>query len=245
MGILDIFKKKEEPEKTMSPSPEEIPISQVLQMKERGLTNNQIIQVLQQQGFNPQQIYDALAQAEARQSIEPHSPAQDMPREPLSSEAPLMQNQVNQGYPQQQYQHQTHTPEELVESIIHEKWQKMTKEITKITEWKDGMTTKMERMEQQIIDLKSTMENLHKAIVSRVGEYDKTLSEVGTEIKAMEKVFKDVLPEMTNNIQELSRLTHELKGEKTISEKPLVKKKVVSKNRKDEGTELERLTKRN
>jgi len=246
MGIFDIFKKKEESEKTMSPSPEEIPISQAVQMKDRGLTNNQIIQVLQQQGFNSQQIYDALAQAEARQSIEPYSPAQDMPREPLSSEAPLMQNQFNQDY-HQQYPQQMHSPEELVESIIHEKWQKMTKEITKITEWKDSMTTRMERMEQQISDLKSTMDNLHKAIVARVGEYDKTLSEVGTEIKAMEKVFKDVLPEMTNNIQELSKLTHELRGEKTISEKkekPEIRKKQQIKNKKNEVTELERLTKR-
>ena len=72
-------------------------------------------------------------------------------------------------------------------------------------EWKDSVNTKMERMEQQIEDIKSSLDGLHKAIIARVGEYDKTLTEVGTEIKAMEKVFKDVLPEMTTNIQELSR----------------------------------------
>ena len=90
MGILDIFKKKEEQKAPLGPSPEETPIMQALQMKERGLTNNQIIQVLQQQGYNSQQIYDALAQAEARQSIEPYTERQEPPREELPPEAPMM-----------------------------------------------------------------------------------------------------------------------------------------------------------
>ena len=83
-----------------------------------------------------------------------------------------------------------------------------------MSEWKDSVNARMERIEQQILDLKSNLDGLHKAIIARVGEYDKTLSEVGTEIKAMEKVFKDVLPEMTTNIQELSKLTKEMKGGK-------------------------------
>jgi len=35
-------------------------------MQAQGLTNNQIIQALQRQGYSPQQIYDAMAQAEAK-----------------------------------------------------------------------------------------------------------------------------------------------------------------------------------
>lgn len=212
MGIFDMFKKKEAPKQVM-PAPEEIPISQALQMKERGLTNNQIIQILQQQGYGPQQIYDALAQAEARQSIEPYTEEQEMPREELPPGAPLMQEPE---YPAQpRYEQST---EEIVESIIEEKWKVVQKEITRMTELKDQINTRMERMEQQLKDLKGDLDGLHKAIIARVGEYDKTLSEVGTEIKAMEKVFKEVLPEMTGNIQELSKLTKKLKGEQETPE---------------------------
>ena len=204
MGILDVFKKKEEKKAPLGPSPEETPITQALQMKERGLTNNQIIQVLQQQGYNPQQIYDALAQAEARQSIEPYTPEGEAPREELPPGAPI---EAAPAAP-------VHATEEIVESVVEEKWQRISKEFAKMSEWKDSVNARMERIEQQILDLKSNLDGLHKAIIARVGEYDKTLSEVGTEIKAMEKVFKDVLPEMTTNIQELSKLTKEMKGGK-------------------------------
>ena len=73
----------------------------------------------------------------------------------------------------------------------------------------------MDKVEQSVVDVKADLDGLHKAIVSRIGEYDKTLMDVGTEIKAMEKVFQKVLPELTGNIQELSRITKTAKEKKS------------------------------
>ena len=203
------------------PSVDDVPISQVIQMRERNLSNSQIIQVLQQQGYNPQQIYDALAQAEARQSVESYSGASDVPNEVIPPNAPLSQSSVNSSFAQNPAHFQqdfsgssSHSNEEIIESIIDEKWQKLLKDNAKLSEWKDSLNNRMERVEQQVIDLKSNLDGIHKAIIAKVGEYDKNLTDVGTEIKAMERVFKDILPEMTNNIQELSKLTSDLKGNK-------------------------------
>ena len=69
------------------------------------------------------------------------------------------------------------------------------------------MNSRVDKMEQSLTDVKTDLDGLHKAIVARIGEYDKTLIDVGTEIKAMEKVFQKVLPELTSNVQELSRMT--------------------------------------
>ena len=113
--------------------------------------------------------------------------------------------------------------EALIEQIVEEKWDTMQKEHGKLNEWKDALNSRMDKLEQHVSDLRNDLDGLHKAIVSRVGEYDKTLMDVGTEIKAMEKVFQKVLPELTDNIQELSRIT---KGAKTPAP---VKKKTVSK----------------
>lgn len=103
--------------------------------------------------------------------------------------------------------------EQLVEQIVEEKWQDLQKDITKLSEWKESIASRMDKLEQSMQDVKTDLEGLHKAIVARVGEYDKTLMDVGTEIKAMEKVFQQVLPELTGNIQELSRITKGIKGE--------------------------------
>ena len=155
--------------------------------------NNQIIQSLQQQGFTPQQIYDALAQAEAKRSI---APMQDAGAPPASPFEPAPERTM------------AHPPsEEIAEQIIEEKWRELQKELKKITEWRDQMTSRVDKMEQSVTDVKSDLDGLHKAIVARIGEYDKTLIDVGTEIKAMEKVFQKVLPELTSNVQELSRMT--------------------------------------
>jgi hypothetical protein len=45
-------------------------------------------------------------------------------------------------------------------------------------------------------------------------DYDKNLLDVGTEIKAMEKVFQKVLPELTSSVQELGRITKTAKAAK-------------------------------
>lgn len=198
MAITDLFKKKkEEPEQPPVPMLEEqpvseIPISDVMNMQARGLSNNQIIQELQRQGYNPQQIYDALAQAEAKKSIEPVSPGpMDERREPRAPEPENF--------------------EELAEQIVEEKWREFQRELGKMTEWKDKIESRVDKMEQSVADLRADLEGLHKAIVSRIGDYDKTLTDVGTEIKAMEKVFQKVLPDLTSNVQELSRITKSAK----------------------------------
>jgi len=215
MALMDIFKKKprEAPMPTgMSPGmpdmmppmsaqgmappmPSEIPISQVASMQAQGLTNNQIIQSLQRQGFQPTQIYDALAQAEAKKSIEPMEVPGEM--------APKTEIRPPPIHPES---------EAVVEQIIEEKWQDLQKDLGKINEWKDLITSRLDKLEQSTTDMKTDLDGLHKAIVARIGEYDKTLMDVGTEIKAMEKVFQKVLPELTGNIQELSRITKNVKG---------------------------------
>lgn len=195
MALMDLFKKKKEdvsppamPPLPPMPPPSEVPISQVVSMQSQGLSNNQIIQSLQRQGFAPQQIYDALAQAEAKRSIEP----MEVPGESAFRPA----------------ERPSHPPsEEVAEQIIEEKWRELQRELAKLNEWRDALGSRMDKLEQSVVDVKTDLDGLHKAIVSRIGEYDKSLLDVGTEIKAMEKVFQKVLPELTGNIQELSRIT--------------------------------------
>ena len=214
MPIMDIFKKKK-PEGAPYPVPgapemippalpqgmapsaptSEVPISQVVSMQSQGLTNNQIIQSLQRQGYQPTQIYDALAQAEAKRSIEPMEVPGEM--------APRTEMRAPPAHPES---------EAVVEQIIEEKWQELQKDLGKINEWKDMVGSRVDKLEQSMTDMKMDLDGLHKAIVARIGEYDKTLMDVGTEIKAMEKVFQKVLPELTGNIQELSRITKNVKG---------------------------------
>jgi DNA-binding transcriptional MerR regulator len=167
-------------------------------MQQQGLTNNQIIQTLQRQGYQPQQIYDAMAMAENRGGMEPMMPEAPAPE---GGEAPR-QAEPPKGM------------EEMAEAIVEEKWHEFTRELGKVTEWQNATGSRLDKLEQSLGDMKSDLENLHKAIVSKISDYDKNLLDVGTEIKAMEKVFQKVLPELTGSVAELSRIT------KTVKSKP-------------------------
>lgn len=180
MTILDVFKKKEIP---MPVPVSDTPLPQVMSLQAQGLTTAQIVQALQTQGYPPNQIYDAISQAEIRKSSEP----------------------VESKHPES---------ETIVEQIIEEKWHELQKELGKISEWKEAISSRMDKLEQGMADVRADLDGLHKAIVARIGDYDKTLMDVGTEIKAMEKVFQKVLPELTGNVQELSRITKNVKVEK-------------------------------
>ena len=229
MAFLDIFKgkKKKAPPSPPPPFPgapegapavqapaAASPVEQVRSLKDQGWPDDQIIATLQGKGYDPVSINDAIAQAEAGPAAGPlpevpgmPPPTPDMPPGiPTSIERPLHKKDSSENF------------EEIAESVVEEKWGEFNKELAKVNEWKDKADARVTKTEQELQDLKDDVENLHKAIVAKIGEYDKNLLDVGTEIKAMEKVFQKVLPELTGSVSELSRIT---KGIKKTKKKPV------------------------
>ena len=191
------FGKKKEKETSVIPPvepPKDVPIDRILNMRQQ-MTDNQIIQILQREGYSSSQIFDAINQADLT-SKTPESP---YPPEQME-------------YPQQPvYEEPKEKIEELVEIIIDEKWNELVKDINKIIEWKD-------KIEKEIIDLNKKNQNLQmnldclkKSVLSKISQYDKGISGVGTSIKAMETAFSKVLPTFTENVNELNRITKKMK----------------------------------
>lgn len=225
---MDLFGKK---------APEGTPTDRVFQLKQQGASNDQIIQSLKSEGYNSSSIYDAISQAEIRGAVGPGAGAipdaeqdsqfndqyQEQPMPP--AEEPFMPSQ-QQNFNQQPNDFQRpfqqraqqfdagagiERIEETVESIIDEKWEELMKSVDKIIAWKEAAETKMTKLEQQMNDLKDNFEQLHSGVLAKIGEYDKGIRDVGADIKAMDAVFKKVLPTFTDNINELSRLTKKMK----------------------------------
>ncbi len=182
-----------------------LPLSQIIDMQQKGLTNNQIIQALQRDGYSITEIFDALNQA-GLQAVPPGevpggAPALAAPSQPGMPAPPPAPPQSQPGGV---------STEELVEAIIDEKWGEVVQDIKKVIDWKESMTARIEKLEQRFDDLQSSFDKLQDALLGKIGEYDKNLSEVGAELKAMEKVFSKVLPAFTQNVAELSRISERL-----------------------------------
>jgi len=215
----------------------DVPLNQVNTMKQQGYSNNQIIQTLQRDGYNSTQIFDAISQAEMavnmpgndQLSMQTQQLGQQLP--PIPQSMPMQQQQMQQ-MPMSGLQT---SPEELVEAIIEEKWNSLVKDINKVIEWKQKADSKLVAMEQQVNDIQAQFDKLHQAIIGKVGDYDKHILEVSTQLQAMEKVFGKVLPTFIDNVSELSAITQRVKNNSNDrSEKTDRAEKKVSKKGKTE-----------
>lgn len=198
-----------------------IPTEQVMGMRRQGLTDNQIIQSLQQQGFNSNEVLDALEFADHTPATQDLSPPTAKLANPMeNSPPPLFQNKpepipppMNQPIQNQPPTLQSNEPkrdeeiEELIEAIIEEKWADVEKDIDRLLDWKNGVDEKLTTIKAEIDSMKTSFDELHKAVIGKVGDYDKNILEVGSQLKAMEQVFSKVLPKFTDNVAELSRIT--------------------------------------
>lgn len=219
MALFGLKQKKDD-----APQAAAVPVDEVLRMKQQGFTNNQIVQTLQRNGYKMHQIFDAMNQSDLRsagpiENAVPPEEAQQMPYpeqgiqqqempEPQAQEMlPDLPEQQRQA-PEQGYEEQI---EEVAEAIIDEKWEDLMKDINKLLEWKEKIENRMAALEQGFLDLKDNFGNLQKGVIGKVAEYDKTMRSVGTDMKAMENVFQKILPTLTDNVNELSRLTKKAK----------------------------------
>ena len=204
--------------KTNEPKPKVgIPSEEVRKLKAQGLSYEQIVQKLQDQGYDSSQIYEAINQVDTASSYQPYKYA---PNELLVGQPPM-------GSPTASYgsavggEAQIERIEEIAEAIIDEKWSELLKNINKVIEWKEKTDSKLARIEQEIKNIKESFESLHKGILGKISEYDQNIINVGTELKAMQQVFKQILPTLTESVNKLSRIA---KGSEEEKEK-LTKKK--------------------
>ena len=224
-------KKKRGEEMPAAAGPEAgIPTDRVIQLRQQGLSNNQIIQSLQREGYSTTQIFDAMNQADIKRTVEavpggePASvPTAEMPPPPAPEAVPP---EAVPPPPTEAMPPMPEMPppsaggisreeaEEIIEGIVDEKWNELMKSLDKVLEWKDVTESKITKMEEKIKSLEEDFDKLHQGVISKVGEYDKNIRAVGSDIKAMETVFKKVLPTFTENVAELSRVTKKIKSKK-------------------------------
>jgi len=197
---MPFFNLNKKDDKELSPTappsapPTDTPTDKVSDLKKEGLSNDKVVQNLEENDYSPTQVSNAMEQSSM-------TPASNPELGPLPFEEgggfDVSEDRI----------------EEIVEAIIEEKWNELVKNVNKIIGWKERTESKVLQLEQKFTDLKADFDNLHSAVLGKVGEYDQNLTNIGADIKAMEKVFQKLLPTFTENINELSRVTKEMKKE--------------------------------
>jgi len=217
--------------------PNKIPLNEVLSMQKTNMSHDQIVDELHQKGYTFQQIMDAINQAELKttpkdagyqdDSLQLMDTNQSLPNQEfpdivtptpgMSYEQTQFQTQFQPQLQPQFQQPQRNIEEqieEIAEAIVDEKWEDLTKDVGNMNVWKEGLQTEVESVKQEVLRLEGRLEKLQQAILRKVDDYNRTLSEVNTEMQALGKVFEKIIQPLTTNIKDLSRITAELKKKK-------------------------------
>ena len=113
-------------------------------LKSQGLTNTQAIDTLQKKGYSYTDILGAMNEIQTGgNNMMPNMPNQNIPTMPEINAIP---NMPNQNTPNIDPGTMAASNEELIETIIEEKWNELIKDINKIISWKN-------RTEQKVLQL--------------------------------------------------------------------------------------------
>ena len=208
MSLLDVFKKKaptpppfpESTEEMPTGPPTDVPLESVLIMQQQGLTNPQIIQSLQRQGYSLPLVAEALRQTDVQTNIGTAEPIAPQPVQ--TQEQPSASGNKASFF-------------EDVLAQLQKNFSEINEEIKSLQSWRTNIEEKTTEIDKRVENLQNEVKTIHQAVFAQIQEYNKTLKGVGTEIIAMEKVFSESLPELTGNIQELQRITKGFKNEIT------------------------------
>jgi len=101
--------------------------------------------------------------------------------------------------------------QEIVEAIVEEKWQQFTNQFGDLGLWKEKVERDLISIKQEVLRTQDRFMQLQKAVMGKVSEYNDNISNVHTEMKALEKVFEKIIEPLTTNIKELKKITERLK----------------------------------
>jgi len=208
--------------------PNEAPINEVITLQKQGRTIAQITKELQNKGYSLQEINEAINQASIKSGVggplvpEPPTSIDNMQESILRPpEMPLPPTPDMPSYPQFQPAMAPAMPSEpsityedvqsLVEEVIEEKWKELMITIGDIPSWKSQTMNDLESVKQELLRVERRFEDMQTAIFGRVKEYGTSMQDLGSEMKALEKVFEKIIEPMTTNIKELERITGQLK----------------------------------
>ena len=165
-------------------------ITEVMELRGQGLTDDLINSELTKKGYKPEEISQAVGQ--------PDAPPDMQAVQPSYSEMQAASSPHEDVYGR---------IEEIAESLINEKWDELISEVKKIIDWKEKTEEKQTLMASDLRKLKEDFTVLHQGVLGKLESYDERMQEVGTELKAVGKVFKDVIPEFVDNVKQLSHVT--------------------------------------
>lgn len=191
-------------------------LDQIMQLKREGLSEQEIISTLQNQGITPKAIINALDQSKIKnavegennqESFEPKEYENYVPQTQEFSYAPQQQLPVTntqEYYPQEEYNANyessgidTGTMIEVAEQVFEEKTRKIIKQLEDFKEFSTLAGAKITSFEERIKRIEKIIDNLQIKILEKISSYGQGIDSIKKEMTMMQDSFSKMIPELT------------------------------------------------
>ncbi len=197
------------------PNPAMPPIKQrISELQGQGLANEQVAARLKVEGYPADTILAELQKSDFMQGAGFETQPQGMPQIPPGMPRPPRPPSMQEQHKDEVITLLTEDIQQISESIIAEKWSKFKKEFETIQKWREDAEGKMNWLVDEFDKMRAKMDGINKSVMAKMDEYSKGISDVSTELKAMQKVFQTIMPQFTANIKELQALVDKKRKEK-------------------------------
>ncbi|MEM0465426.1 MAG: hypothetical protein QXW97_01845 [Candidatus Pacearchaeota archaeon] len=135
--------------------------------------------------------------------------------------------------PKEQLAIDIETINDIVEQIIEEKNSELNKQVSELKRFKDETKIDLDRINERLLKLENTFNDLQIAILKKIGEYGENIQEISNEMRATQDSFSKILNPLTDNIRELQKIVgmQNSKKETDDSEKKEEDKKRIGKQK--------------
>jgi len=99
----------------------------------------------------------------------------------------------------------------VIEEIIEEKWKGVDEKISALDVWKTKIEDKMTSTDEKTSELNKRIDDFSKSVLGQTDEYQKTMSDVNSQMQAVEKIMGKLVPNLAEEIKELRNVVDDLK----------------------------------
>jgi archaellum component FlaC len=210
-----------------------VQVDRVVQMQQQGMSDNDIINTLKNEGVAPKDISDSIAQARIKMAVSQEegyqesynqSPAAQEQQQP----APTQQYQEQQyaQYPDQQNQQQyadqstgqqyyypdqggqsmsIETITEIVDRILSEKLKELNQRIKPVIDFKNKAEEDINDIQDRLKRIESTIDNLQRAIIGKVGEFGQSTALIHRDLENLHGTVSKLMNPLIDNVNEMKK----------------------------------------
>jgi len=105
------------------------------------------------------------------------------------------------------------TIEEIVEGIVNEKWQEFQERLVDYERRDMMLQAELDDIRKRIKEIEGSVREKEKGLSSQLEDFGGSVEHIEGRIGSIEKVFKDFLPELSQNIKNMSELVDKVKSQ--------------------------------